>query len=266
MGLWYFLKDLLKSGKEEIEKLAMEELEIIPVENKNALEPGVKYQINDVVSMYIKIEYPAVLTNRENINFAAEIHQLVTERLISILKEFKAGFIDIKENGGFALWKEEFGSVKALLAGEIFKTSIVKELQEYVKNRIADLTVAIKIGIVKEMVLFKKTGTKDTQDKKSNWAVCKGEALDYSSKLSGIAASDTILVTENVFSDFSIPPELSQYLIAACGCKQVTRGRLWHERIDLKGEFGTKIFEHKSSWCDVHGQTFREYVLIIINK
>lgn len=266
MGLWTFLDDLLNRGKEKIENLMVKELETIPLEDQMALETGVWYRIKDVVSVYIDMEDSTELTDQESINVAAGIHQLFTGSLIDILKEFNAGFIDIKGDGGFALWKEKFGSAKALLAGVTFKTSVEKKLQEYVKSRIANWTVSSKIGIVKGTVLVKKVGTRDTQEKKFNWAVWVGKPVSFSSKLSDVATSNTILATENVVSDFSIPPELNQYLILSCGCPHGTKVNLWQERSDLKDKFGMKIFELKSRWCDVHGQAYLDSALKIINK
>lgn len=266
MGLWSFLDDVLTRGKEKIGSLLVKELDVIPLEDEMALEVGMWYRIKDVVSLYIDMEDSTELTNENYINVSAKIHQLFTGSLIDILKEFGARFIDIKGDGGFALWKEQFGSVKALLAGVTFKTSVEKNLQSYVKSQITNWKVSSKIGIVKGTVLVKKVGTRDTQDKKFNWAVWVGKPVSLSAKLSDIANSDTVLVTENVFSDFSIPLELRNYLIMSCGCPHGTKVNLWQERIDLKDKFSMKIFELKSKWCDIHGQDYLNNALKIINK
>lgn len=266
MGLWSFLDDILKQGKEKIETLLVKELDVIPLEDEMALEVGMWYKIKDVVSIYVDMEDSTELTDENYIKVSAKIHQLFTGTLIDVLKEFGARFIDIKGDGGFALWKEQFGSVKALLAGVTFKTSVEKNLKTYVKSQIANWEVSSKIGIVKGTVLVKKVGTRDTQDKKFNWAVWVGKPVSLSAKLSDIANSDTILVAENVFSDFATPIGLKDFLIMSCGCPHGTKINLWQERIDLKGQFNMRIFELKSKWCDIHGQDYLKNASKLIGR
>ena len=267
MELWNSLKQIFNEQKEKISPLEVTDFDHIPAENDMSLQSGKWYRIRDVVSLYIDMKGSTQLTNEKYIKTSAKIYEIFTGSLIKILKqeEFKASFIDIKGDGGFALWKEKFGSVKALLAAVTFKTFVEKYLDKFVKDSIDGWKIASKIGIVKGIVLVKRIGVRNTKDKKYNWAVWAGKPVNISSKLSDLSEGNSVLVTDNVYQDFSTPKELYKYLILSCDCGGESKP-LWNERTDFKEDFftDTKIWELKSKWCDVHGEEYINKVLEII--
>ncbi|MHA1278051.1 MAG: adenylate/guanylate cyclase domain-containing protein [Candidatus Helarchaeota archaeon] len=228
-------------------------------------------RIRNVVSLYVDMKGSTQLTNEKYIKTSAKMYEIFTGGLIKILKqeEFRAHFIDIKGDGGFALWKEKFGSVKALLAAVTFKTFVEKYLKNFVKDQITDWDIASKIGITKGIVLVKRIGTRNTKDKRYNWAVWAGKPVNISAKLSDSADGDTVLVTDDVYQDFLRPRELYNYLILSCGCKNGEytgeRAILWQEKPEFESKFSTKVWELKSEWCDKHGEEYINKVLKIIN-
>ena len=276
MELWDFLEQILDDQKDKIGHPSLEIIErnSIPSEDDMSLEVGKWHKIRNVVSLYVDMKGSTQLTSEKFIKTSAKMYEIFTGGLIRILKqeEFKAHFIDIKGDGGFALWKERFGSVKALLAAVAFKTFVEKHLKKFVKSQITDWNIASKIGITKGIVLVKKIGARNTQDKKYNWAVWAGEPINISAKLSDMSEGDTVLVTDDVFQDFSTPKELRDYLILSCGCDGkgncTEKGPvvLWEEKPELEPEFSTKIWKLKSKWCDIHGEEYINEVLKIINE
>jgi len=268
MELWDSLKRVFSEQKDKIDSIKVVDIEHIPPENDMSLDVGRWYRIRNVVSLYVDMKGSTQLTNEKYIKTSAKMYEIFTGSLIKILKqeEFRAHLIDIKGDGGFALWKEIFGSVKALLAAVTFKTFVEKHLKKFVKNKITDWDIASKIGIAKGVVLVKRVGERNTKDKKYNWAVWAGKPVNISAKLSNIAEGDTVLVTDDVFKDFSNPLELKNYLILSCGCPNNKKENLWKEKSELESKFSTKIWELRSKWCDKQGEEYINRVLEIINE
>ena len=75
-----------------------------------------------------------------------------------------------------------------------------------------------------------------------------------------------MLVTDDVFQDFSNPQELYDYLILSCGCPNNEKVNLWKEKPKLESKFSTKVWELRSKWCDIHGEEYINKVLEIINE
>jgi class 3 adenylate cyclase len=266
MELWNFLNEIFEDERKKIDRIEVPDLEKIPSEDEMALEIGRWFRIRNVVSIYVDMNSSTQLTNTKFINASAKIYQIFTGTLVRILKEFGAQFIDIKGDGGFALWKEEFASVKALLAGVTFKTFVEKNLKDFVKDQITDWDIASKIGIAKGMVLVKKIGLRNYEDQRYNWAVWVGTPVNFSFKLCDLAEPDTILVTNDIYEELTNPTSLKRYLILSCGCPHGETINLWTEKDELEQKFNTKIWELKSRWCDKHGEEYINKVLEIINR
>lgn len=266
MELWNTIEEIFNEQKEKIRNIEVIDIESIPSESDMSLEAGRWYRIRNVVSLYVDMEGSTQLTNERYIKTTAKMYEIFTGSLIKVLRqdEFRAHFIDVKGDGGFALWKEKYGSVKALLAGVTFKTLVEKYLKSYVRTQISDWEISSKIGIAKGTVLVKRIGTRNVGDQKYNWAVWAGKPVNYSAKLSDEAKSDTILVTEEVFLDIS-QQKFYDYLVLSCGCENGEhtgeKSNLWSVREDLEERFSTKIWELKSCWCNEHGQDYINKVL-----
>ena len=272
MELWETLEQVFNNQRSKIEALEVIDIEYIPSEEDMSLEIGRWYRIRNVVSLYVDMKGSTQLTTEKYIRTSAKIYEIFTGSLIKILKqrEFKAHFIDIKGDGGFALWKEKFASVKALLAAVTFKTYVEKHLKKFVKSQITDWNIESKIGISKGAVLVKRIGARNTKDKRYNWAVWAGKPVNVSAKLSDMAEGDTVLVSDDVYQDFSRPQELRDYLILSCGCdgegNPVGKKELWEEKIEFEEKFQVKIWELKSKWCNIHGKDYINKVLEIIGQ
>jgi len=267
MELWNNMEEIVESQKEKIKNMEVIDKDSIPSESDMSLEVGRWYRIRNVVSLYVDMAGSTQLSNEKYTKTSAKMYEIFTGSLIKVLKieEFKAHFIDIKGDGGFALWKEKYGSVKALLAAVTFKTLVEKYLKNYVKSEITDWDIFSKIGIAKGTVLVKRVGIRNVGDKRFNWAVWAGKPVNISAKLSDSARDDTILVTDGVFKDISIP-KFYDYLVLSCGCPSGIKEELWEEREELEEEFGTVIWELKSRWCDKHGEIYLNNVLELIKE
>jgi len=264
MKLWDVMESLLENGKQGVSSVEVEDIEKIPLETDMSLEVNRWYRIRNVVSIYVDMQGSTQLTNEKYIRTSAKMYEIFTGSLIRIFKEFGAQFIDIKGDGGFALFKERFGSVKAFLAGVTFKTYVEKHLKSFVKSQISDWEIASKIGIEKGTILVKRVGTRNQGDNKYNWAIWAGKPVNISAKLSDLAEADTILASDGVFQDLSHPKELEKYLILSCGCPDGVPKNLWEQR--TIADSVDSVWELRSKWCDDHGEEYINKILDVIVK
>lgn len=268
MDLFETISEISNEQKEKANNITVYDLDNIPKESDLNLETDQWYQIKNVVSLYVDMTSSTQLTNDRYTKTSAEMFQLFTGSLVKILKDknFEADFIDIKGDGGFALWKSKYASVKALIAAVTFRTLVEKELKPYVKNKIEDWSLSSHCGIAKGTVLVKRIGTRNRKEIKWNWAVWAGKPVNHSCKLSDIAEPDTLLATKNVYDDYSDNKTFEKYLIKSCGCNNNgEKIELW----DNKGfcdEVDQEIFLLTSFWCKKHGDEYINAVLDYINS
>jgi class 3 adenylate cyclase len=268
MELWKTMEETFKVQKEKVDTIEVVEIDDIPPVGDMKLEIGKWYKLRNLVSLYVDMVGSTKFTNDKSEKASAKMYEMFTGSLVKILKysDYQAEYIDIKGDGGFALWKGKYASIMAVLAAVTFKTYVEKQLKGYVKSQVADWNISSKMGIFKDTVLVKRIGERDTKDTQYNWAVWAGRPVNLSSKLSSIAENDKLLISEDVLNDIS-QKEFKKYLVRSCGCDGSGNTRepkdLWVEKTDSVMQFDSKIFKLESKWCDVHGE---EFINSIIEK
>lgn len=274
MDLWGYLDDILEKERNLADEIEVEDLEELPSLSNLKLEVGKWFRVRNVVSMYADMVASTKLSlkSEKPIRSAARIHQLFTGSLVDVYRnpDFGPSFFDVKGDGGFALWKEEFGSAKAVIAAATFKTLVEKRLRDYVRgNYKSDWHLQSRIGIAKGVVLVKRIGTRNVGDEIRNWAVWVGKPVNLSSKLSDKADPDTVLATKNILADIRLNDELTNRLIWSCGCPYGKKRNLWKE-VD-PGSIGLydveeNLYRLESKWCDTHGDEYINTALEEIEK
>lgn len=271
MKLWESIKEIFQKRKERIEDLEVKDLEKIPTIDETDLETGKWFKVRNVVAIYVDMEGSTQLSNESYIKTSAKIYELFTGALSDIFKIFGAPYVDIKGDGGFALFKERFGSVKALLSEVTFRTYVKKYLTRYVKSEIKDWTISSNSGMAMGTVLVKRIGNRGTGGNPQNWMVWVGKPVNIAAKLSEIAPSNSLLIQDEMLENFRNPKELEKYLILSCGC---IGGKPTEEKTNLWKPFEVpishiqdlKISKLESLWCDIHGEDYLNSVLKIIGE
>ncbi len=264
MKLWDSLDELNVKQLEKIEDNTVEEVEKIPNNKDIKLEINKWYKIRNVVSLYVDMKGSTQLSNEKYIKVSAKMYEFFTGSLIKILKnsDWVPQYIDIKGDGGFALWKEKYGAVKSLLAAITFKTFVEFYISKYVNSNIKDWLVASKIGITTGTVLVKKIGNRNISDNTYNWVVWAGKTVNISAKLSDLAGKNEILITDEIYSKIR---EFNDFLILSCGCgNDGEKTKLWDE-FDETDKYGN-LWVLKSKWCKEHGEEYLNNVLKKINE
>ena len=152
--LWDYLEECLNHEAELAEDIDVQELDSIPDPKDVRLEVGKWYEVNDIVCLYADMVDSTKLLGRLDEENSAQIHQLFTGGLTSVFEEFGRDYADIKGDGGFALWKYDFGSALAVVAAATFKSYVEDYLRSYVKEEIdEDTEIQCRLGIAKGRVL-----------------------------------------------------------------------------------------------------------------
>jgi len=267
MDLFGTISEVSNKQKKRIETIEVNTLEKIPKENDINLETDRWFRIEDVVSLYIDMTGSTQLSNEKHAKTCAKVLQLFTGALSEILRheDLQADFVDIKGDGGFALWKGKYASARALIASVTFRTAVVLELKPIVKTMF-DWQLMSHCGIAKGDVLAKRIGTRDNRKVKRNWVVWAGKPVNNSCKLSDKAEPDTLLVTKDVYKDIEKDTELSNYLIMSCVCgNNGTKENLW-EYLQYNEDVAAEIYKLSSFWCEIHGNEYINNVLAYINE
>ncbi|MDD5020610.1 MAG: adenylate/guanylate cyclase domain-containing protein [Endomicrobiaceae bacterium] len=189
---------------------------------------------------------------------SAKIYQVFVQSFVKTFNDFEAEYVDIKGDGGFALFTGIDSAIPALCAAVTFRTICNREIE----NRFLPEQILMHVGIDTGDALVKRIGLRGDK----NNEVWLGTPVNTASKLASSAPPSTIFVSGRTFNILN-QKEYQQYLINSCGCPNGI-ARLWGEQdnADLRIK-SNKIYFLKSQWCIKHGQLFcKEAMEIYFNK
>lgn len=194
---------------------------------------------------------------------SAKVYQIFIESLVRTFNNFDAEYVDIKGDGAFALFMGPSAPIFGLCAAVTFKTICNKILSD----KIPGFPIKSHIGIDHKSVLVKRIGLRGDRQNEV-WA---GKPVNMAAKLASLAAPDTVLVSERVFSLLDAE-KYRDCAVMSCGCSGTTSEpkpvKLWEE-MDLSGysyfDF-PKAYTLKSYWCDTHGDDFCKKLISLASK
>jgi len=249
--------DFLSQRKPEIDNTLKEEVIIekrssIPEWDKIPLE-GKSWFEADIACVYIDMVNSTKLQVVKQAATAAKAYRLFVENMVKTLQDYECEFIDIKGDGGFGIFVGENASIKALCAAVTFKTLC----QELLAGCIKDFKIQAHIGIDEKHCLFKRIGLR------GDWhnVVWAGKPVNMAAKLSCLAESQQIAISDRVFERIS-QPKFKKYACWSCGCTTDalpgTVTQLWNAvDVSAKGWFDfEKAYLCKSNWCKIHGNEY----------
>ena len=263
MKLWDFMKNVYESIEERTANLEPIDIEYIPDENALKLEVGKWYRIKEVVCVYLDLKDSTRASFQKTKEGMAKIYEHIGTGITKIFQNenFKADFIDIKGDGGFALYKGNYAEIKAFLAAETFKTYSYKHL----KKKFTNIEVKFGIGITKGNVLVKKVGVRNW-----NYPVWSGKPVNYSAyickdlKKGFNFDKDLLGVDENIYREL-YNHKFKDYLIMSCGCPTGKKSKLWREKSPSDSHY-PKFYYLEANWCDKHGEEYINAVIELIKQ
>jgi len=257
MELWEFLKDIKDGIEERIKSFEPIDIDYIPQPEDMKLEIGKWYRIKDVVCVYVDLKDSTKASFVKTKESMSKVYEYIGTSIVKVFSNsnFKGVFIDIKGDGGFALYKEPFAEVKALLAAVTFKTFAYK----YMRNRFSNIQMKFGIGMAKGNLLVKKVGKRGNH---RNFPVWAGKVVNHAAWICKDVKrfdfeNDIIGTTEEVLNEIK-KDEFKDWLYYSCECGNKTK--LWNKEF-LRNGNGEYYYYLQSNWCDKHGEEYLNNVL-----
>ncbi|SNZ03666.1 Adenylate and Guanylate cyclase catalytic domain-containing protein [Persephonella hydrogeniphila] len=262
MELWKFLEDINKELS-YLKEIETEEYESIEKAIENAyLEKPKWNRVNNVVAVFADLANSTNISNRKTKRVYAKFLEAVGYPFVKIFNEFNAEFIDIKGDGGLALFSGNYAEIYAFLAAETFKTF----QEEYAKKQLSqyDVNYYFGIGIAKGDLLVKKVGVRGN----NNFFVWAGDAVNNaaltSKDIKNISQITSIGITLDIYDKFN-QDKFKDYLVYSCGCPKGKKVNLWKE-FSIKDEKNFRYKKIESNWCKTHGEEYLNKILEIIGN
>ncbi|HJE03306.1 MAG TPA: hypothetical protein K8U92_05445 [Aliarcobacter thereius] len=259
----YNIKENFKELNENLEKLTTKQeittYETVTKALENAkLETNKWMQIEDTVVVFSDLKNSTGVSFDKEDRTMTKLLEYLNQPFIKIHKSFGAEFIEIKGDGGLAIYSKE-NTIKAVLASISIKTFYHKHINAKVKKTY-DVNFEVTTGISIGNLRVKRIG-----DRKDNFPVWAGETINLSALLSKELKKDSkpknsLGITSDIYDEIK-SKKLDDYLYLSCGCgTNETKENLWKfEAIPHKG--GRKYYYMNNNWCDIHGQDYLEEIL-----
>lgn len=260
MELWENLNNISKK-LEELLKIKVEDYNCIENAIKNAkIEKAEWNKVENVVAIFADLKNSTIISNRKIKRVYAKFLESIGYPFSKICKLFDAKFIDIKGDGGIALFQGQYAEIKAFLAAETYKTFQEQYIKPIFKKNY-NVNYSFGIGIAKGDLLVKKVGSRNYSffvwagDTINNAALISKDVKEIDSNTN----TSKIGISSEIYESLS-NPKFEEYLIYSCGCPNGNKELLWKER-HLKNGKGMKYKYIESNWCNEHGEEYLNKVL-----
>ena len=256
-----------KSLNEKIEKLTSKQEEVICESVSKALEK-VKLEVNKWMKIDDTIVVFSDLKNSTGISFdkqdrtMTKLLEYLNNPFIEIHNNFGAEFVEIKGDGGIAIYSKE-NAIKALLASISIKTYY----ERYISKKVYDtysVSFEVTIGIAKGNLKLKNIGQRGL-----NFPVWAGKPINLAALISKELKkkkppTNHIGITADLYKEIE-DKDLQEYIYLSCGCPEGRdKQNLWKvETIPNNG--GKKYHYMNNSWCKIHGQDYLDEIIKKIN-
>lgn len=226
-------------------------------------QSNIWYNVDDVICVFIDMKsstklsrfWESIYTKHE----MTKVYTLFTGTATRFLHKLGASYIDIKGDGVFGLFNSDQPH-RALAAAVSFKTFadtiFYHDVVKVVKN---DVSTGARIGIHQSSLLASKIGLrKDSSRTNKHNEVWIGDAVNFSSKLSGLSNEGEIHISADFFKRIK-----EERALKSCGCdagllSSSKRGHeVWKEVKLPKKEKNLlgRVYKTEYCFCVKHGET-----------
>lgn len=232
-------------------------------------QSNIWYNVDDVICVFIDMKsstklskfWESIYTRHE----MTKVYTLFTGTATRFLHLLGASYIDIKGDGVFGLFNSDQPH-RALAAAVSFKTFadtiFYHDVVKVVKN---DVSTGARIGIHQSSLLASKIGLRKNSNRTNKHnEVWIGDAVNFSSKLSGLSNEGEIHISEKFFKKIT-----EESALRSCGCDTGLLGSskrghdVWKEvklpkkERDLLG----RVYKTEYCFCVKHGEsTYRALI------
>ena len=229
---------------------------------------GLWHQIPNVTAVFADLKCSTELSADNTPRTPAFAYTYFIRAMTVILDRFSAGYVDIQGDAIFGLFSE--GDEFLAAASAITMRTLVEQevATRFEKDTSTDWELTAGVGIDRGTLLVRRLGLRGTKQNEV-WA---GKPVNMAAKLSSVAGSNQVVVSDRVFSQYQQASKWRRrVLIWSCGCEGDNEGKgldagesettnLWTEdqvSEDLGTDFDT-IHRLDSRWCKIHGAEFCE--------
>ena len=233
---------------------------------------GVWLQIPAVTAVFADLKGSTQLSAASRPKDAAAAYTYFIRAMTVILDRFSSGYIDIQGDGIFGLFSGNGSGFLAASCAITMRTLVERDVAVRFDNETStDWKLTAGIGIDQGTLLVRRLGLRGTKQNEV-WA---GKPVNMAAKLSSLAESNQVVVSDRVFNLYTRSSRLRRRaLIWSCGCDGRRRGAgldvgigetsdLWTEA-PVPSDSGLDFENlHKldSAWCEVHGPEFCEAIV-----
>lgn len=246
------IEEITKEQKIEFYKTVSEALD------KAKLEVNKWMQLDDVIVVFSDLKNSTGISFDKQDKTMTKLLEYLNKPFIKMHKSYGAEFIEIKGDGGIAIYSKD-KAINALLASISIKTFYYKYINEKVKKTY-NVNFEVTTGISKGNLKLKLIGERGL-----NFPVWAGETINLSALISKelkrkSSPSNYIGITNDIYDEIKTK-KLDNYLYLCCDCGN--KSSLWtSETIPNKG--GKKYYYMNNNWCDIHGQEYHNKISEII--
>lgn len=256
-----------KSLNDKIEKLTTNQEEVHCENVSKALEKA-KLEVNKWMKIDDTIVVFSDLKNSTGISFnkqdrtMTKLLEYLNNPFIEIHNNFGAEFVEIKGDGGIAIYSKE-NAIKALLASISIKTYYERHIAKKVFDTYG-VYFEVTTGIAKGNLKLKNIGQRGL-----NFPVWAGKPINLAALISKELKkkklpTNHIGITADLYKEIE-DKDLQEYIYLSCGCPEGRdKQNLWKvETIPNNG--GKKYHYMNNSWCKYHGQEYLDKILYLLD-
>ncbi len=242
------------------------------VPEEGPVNRGLCFQIPNVTAVFVDLKRSTELSADSSPETSAYAYTYFVRAMVLIFERFGSDYIDIHGDGVFALFSGPQSEFCAVASAITARTQIERDIAvRFEKDTTTEWKLTAGVGIDRGTLLVRRLGLRGAKQNEV-WA---GKPVNMAAKLSSVACSNQVVVSDRVFSRYQQASYIRRRaLLWTCGCSDGVQGDgldipigetecLWNEE-SAPTEMGLD-FDHlyrlKSKWCCVHGVEFCETIV-----
>lgn len=256
------IKDFLKEIKSQTDELTSK----INIESKDDIKEAVKEaelyentwnKVKDAVVVFSDLKNSTKISFDNTEKTMSKLLEMLNKPFIDIHTKFGAEFIDMKGDGGIAIYSPEnyFNAIlAAITVNTYYQLYVVKEVMSKYK-----FLFIVETGIATGDLLVKRVGIKKNNNTFYVWS---GETVNRAALISKTLKENK---TSEIFtrSNVGITRELFVKLYESVNQRPLirqccTRYKIWHSQ---SYKSNAKFYYNSSPWCPVHGEEILQKLL-----
>ena len=242
------------------------------VPGEGPVNKGLWLQIPNVTAVFVDLKRSTELSAYRSPKPSAFAYTYFVRAMVVIFERFGSKYVDIHGDGVFGLFSGPQSEFYAVASAITARTQIEYDIDaRFEKDTSSDWEMTAGIGIDRGPLLVRRLGLRGAKQNEV-WA---GKPVNMAAKLSSVACSNQVVVSERVFSRFrKASPIRQRALLWDCGCREEVQGDgldaspeetkcLWTQEPAPGGmglDFG-RIYRMESEWCCEHGPEFCETIV-----